>query len=56
MTGIIYCGEKLREHVRIGGVHLMREFDVCNNSFQENKLLEASILSIIKEELPTALL
>lgn len=34
----------------------MREFGVCNNSFQENKLLEAFIPSVIKEELSTALL
>jgi len=46
---IIYNGRKQREHMRIGGVHLTREFGIFDDEFRGNKLLKVFVSRNIKE-------
>lgn len=38
-SGIIWCGRKMRGHIRIG-VHLTRESDLSDNGFKETNCLK----------------
>ena len=49
MRDIIYNGRKQREQIRIGGVHLTREFGIFDDGFKGNKLPKVFVSRNIKE-------